>query len=287
MEYEIGRASRTGNREENQDRLAALEGEHGLLLVLADGMGGQRGGALASQTLIDAVSAELAYYALPVSEPQRFLSQLLNKAHEAVRRAGALHEPPLTPGTTAVVCLIQDDTAWWAHAGDSRLYLFRDGVALYRTRDHSYVEQLYQAGKLSLSRRQEHPMRNYVTQCIGLQANPPQVTVSAGVRLCPDDILLLCSDGLWEPLDDATLGTLLPRGPLNRSLDALTERAEQTRYPRSDNISALALRVRALTPAADETGPATDARPDLEDRLSHAIEQIERTIREYEDEMKP
>lgn len=285
MDYEIGRASRTGNREENQDRLAALESEHGVVLVLADGMGGQRGGALASQALVDAISAEVAHYSLPVAEPTRFLRQLLHKAHDAVRLAGERQDPPLTPGTTAVVCLIQEDTAWWAHVGDSRLYLFREGLALYRTRDHSYVEQLYQAGKLSLSRRRDHPMRNYVTQCIGLQPAPPQISLGQGVRLQPGDILLLCSDGLWEPLDDATLGSLLPQGPLNRSLNALSERAEQSSYPRSDNISALALRVRALTPEAD-AGGAAPQEGGTADRLSSAIEEIERTIREYEHEMK-
>lgn len=285
MDYEIGRVSRTGNREDNQDRLAALETEHGVLLALADGMGGQHGGALAAQTLIDTVSAELAHYALPVPQPQQFLTQLLTRAHQAVHAAGRAAQPPLDPGTTAVLCLIQNGTATWAHVGDSRLYLFRKDVALYRTRDHSYVEELYRAGKLTLARRQGHPMRNYVTQCVGLQRSIPKFSLSREVALEPGDVLLLCSDGLWEPLDDAQLGTLLAEGDLDQSLNRLGERAEEASWPRSDNISALAIRIRRLAEPADLEA-AEAAERSGQDRLSDAIEEIERTLRQYEHEMK-
>lgn len=286
MEYEIGRASRTGNREENQDRLAALEVDGGVLLVLADGMGGLHGGALAAQTVIDTVSTELAHYSLPVPDPRQLLGNLLRKAHETMRAASQRQEPPLNAGTTAVLCLVQAGRASWAHIGDSRLYLFRDGVALYRTRDHSFVEQLYQAGKLSLDRRQGHPLRNYVTRCLGLQPGLPELSFSREVPLQPGDTLLLCSDGLWEPLDDAQLGTVLHRNGLNDALNTLSERAEQASWPRSDNISALALRVRqaqhrAAVPTATEERAASET-----DRLSQAIKEIERTLRQYEHEMK-
>lgn len=286
MDYEIGRLSRTGNREHNQDRLAALETEHGLLLVLADGMGGQHGGALAAQTLVDTVSAELAFYALPLPRPQQFLTSVLHKAHAAVREAGHRAHPPVDPGTTAVLCLIQNGTASWAHVGDSRLYLFRDGLALYRTRDHSYVEQLYRAGKLSLTSRQGHPLRNYVTRCIGLKAHPPEVALNTGVALAPGDVVLLCSDGLWEPLDDVQLATGLAGGDLNQALNRLGERAEQARWPQSDNISALAVRIDRLKRHDVAAEPVSGSRPRHEDRLTSAIEEIERTLRQYEHEMK-
>lgn len=285
MEYEIGRVSRTGNREDNQDRLAALETEHAVLLALADGMGGQHGGALAAQTLIDTVSAELTYYSFPVPQPQQFLTRLLHRAHEAVRAAGQAADPPVDPGTTAVLCLIQNGAATWAHVGDSRLYLFRKDVALYRTRDHSYVEDLYRAGKLSLARRQGHPMRNYVTQCIGLQRSFPKLGLSREIPLEAGDVLLLCSDGLWEPLDDVQLGARLAEDDLEQALNRLGERAEEASWPRSDNISALALRVRCLAePVAPE--PHEPAARRSEDRLASAIEEIERTLRQYEHEMK-
>ncbi len=225
MQFEIGRTSRLGNRQVNQDRLTAIESDDGVVLVLGDGLGGKPGGDLASQTLIDTITEQLTLHPLPAENPEKFLRELLRRAHHAILMAGAEQRPPIAPGTTAVIALVQNGTAWWAHVGDSRLYLFRNGVPLYRTQDHSYVEELYQAGRITLQKTHDHPMRNYVTKCIGLFNKEPEIEVSPSVPLRVGDILLLCSDGFWEPLDELQLGTLIQQGPLNEALDNLAERA--------------------------------------------------------------
>lgn len=289
MHYEFGRASRIGNRDSNQDRMAALEGDGGTVLVLADGMGGQSGGALAAQTVVDFVSNEFSRLRFPVPYPQNCLTRMLHKAHQAVLAAGMQQDPPVLPGTTAVVCLVQERKAWWAHVGDSRLYLFRNGLPLYRTRDHSYVEQLYQAGRISLDMRQGHPMRNYVTQCLGLRTDQPQITLSNETTLEAGDVLLLCSDGLWEPLDDAHMGAVLAEGRLGRAIDTLAERAEEAAYPHSDNISALAMRIVSLNAKPGEkraeAANKRAAAPASDDPLANAIEEIERAVEQYKHEM--
>ncbi len=284
MQYEIGRASRIGNRENNQDRFAAFEAEGGVLLALADGMGGKLGGELAAQTLIDVAAAAVAQQSFPIAYPQNFLSKIVDEAHAAVLSAGQRHVPPIEPGTTAVLCLVQQRSVWWAHVGDSRLYLFRNGVPLYRTRDHSYVEHLYQEGQISLDKRQGHPMRNYVTQCLGLRPEPPEVSLSNQTPLQVGDVLLLCSDGLWEPLGDAQMGAVLMEEALDEALNNMAQQAEELAYPNSDNISALALRVVSLE-AKRAAPPAAKSTDDEDDRLSAAIEEIERALSKYRDEM--
>ncbi len=286
MQFEIGRTSRLGNRDVNQDRLAIIESPHGAILVLGDGLGGKPGGDLAAQTLVDSITQELALNPLPAEKPGKFLHELIRRAHHAILMAGQEQQPPISPGSTAVICLVQDRKVWWAHVGDSRFYLFRNGLPLYRTQDHSYVEQLYQEGRISLKKTHDHPMRNYVTQCIGLFPHEPEVAVSKGVELQERDILLLCSDGFWEPLDDAQIGTVIEKGQLNGALDTLAERAEASKYPHSDNTSAVALRIISLQQPQRRRQQTQTAKRAKQDSLHDAIAEIERAIKAYENEMK-
>lgn len=291
MQIEIGRTSRLGNRPVNQDRIEIIKTAEGIVLVLGDGLGGKPGGDLAAQTLMDTVSEELALNPLPAENPEAFLKELLRRAHYKILITGHEHTPPLQPGTTAVICLIQKGMAWWAHAGDSRLYLFRNGLPLYRTTDHSYVEQLYQEGRISLKKLHSHPMRNYITQCLGLSYHTPQITVSKGVAIKVGDVLLLCSDGFWDPLEDAQMGPLLDQEKLNLALNNLAERAENASYPKSDNATAVALRIislQQLPPSALRRKTDMKRRPTKTggNPLDSAIDEIQRVIREYDYEMK-
>jgi serine/threonine protein phosphatase PrpC len=286
MQFEFGRTSRLGNREINQDRLAVIESPDGAVLVLGDGMGGKPGGDLAAQTLIDSIREELALNPLPTEQPEKFLRELIRRAHHAILMIGQEQHPPVSPGSTAVICLVQDRKVWWAHVGDSRFYLFRNGLSLYRTQDHSYVEQLYQEGHISLKKTRDHPMRNYVTQCIGLFAHEPEIAVSKGIELQESDILLLCSDGFWEPLDDAQIGTMIEKGQLHNTLNALAERAEAAKYPHSDNSSAVALRVVSLQQPQCHNQQAQAPKHARQNNLHEAIAEIQRAIKIYEKEMK-
>ncbi len=294
IDYTIARASRLGNRDINQDRLSVLERDGYVLLVLGDGLGGKAHGEIAAEELVKIAGERFEHAALPMHNPAQFLHVTLKLAHGAVLKKGPELDPPTTPATTAVLCLIQNGEAWWAHAGDSRLYLFRNGLSLYRTEDHSYVEALYQQGQISLDKQKGHPMRSYLTQCIGQTRDEPELTVNQGVRLQQDDVILLCSDGLWEPLDDAQLGAVLSEGQgslLQGALDTLAERAEKNAYPHSDNVSAIALRVdrihdldREATPRQDEQ--PSRATPPPEDSLDRAIDEIENALHTWGKEMK-
>lgn len=291
MEYEIGQANRLGNRSSNQDRFAAFESNGTVLLALADGMGGRAGGELAAEAFV-AVAKERFYAQRGrVAEPERFFKEVILRTHHHIHRLAERDQRP-APGTTGVLCLIQNSQASWAHIGDSRFYLFRDGLPLYRTQDHSLVECLYQSGTIEFSEKSRHPRRNQITQCIGYLPQEPEMALSKPIALVPGDVLLLCSDGLWGGLDDAQLGAMLQeQSDLDTVVNRMAEAAEKNCYPQSDNISVLALRAIACDDELDGLDLRIDLekalRPDVRaERLEEAIERIEEVIRKYQNEMK-
>jgi len=285
MQYEIGRVSLLGNRKNNQDRLGVAESHGGVVLILGDGLGGKPGGELAAETLVKSVQHELRHEIMPVEEPEKLLKKLIIKAHYAVRAMGKKQNPPIEPGSTAVLCLIQSKKAWWAHVGDSRFYLFREGLPIYRTQDDSFVEHLYQKGEISIEKLNGHPMRNYVTQCIGLMENEPNVAVSKGIDLQVGDALLLCSDGFWEPLDDAQIGSNLVEKNIKDAITMLATRAEQSSYPKSDNTTAVAMKVISLQDTNKSTTSNKTNAKKPESTLDGAIQEIQDAFNYYKDEM--
>jgi PPM family protein phosphatase len=241
MSYEQALASRIGNRERNEDRCAIEQAQGAVLLVLADGMGGHPAGALAAQVAVDSLVQAFREVRKPIEDPHGQVTAGIATAHRAVVAAGQRQHPPVTPYTTVVTALVQWGQAWWAHLGDSRLYLLRRGRILVRTRDHSHVEALVAAGVISEGEALRHPQRNLITRSLGGDA--PCAAPSHGqARIQEGDVLLLCSDGLWGPLSGETLAAALADGALQPALDALCARAERAGAPHSDNVSAVALR---------------------------------------------
>ena len=286
MRYQLALATRLGDRPSNQDRCAALERDGAVLLVLADGMGGHARGELAAQTLVDSLRDSFNAANLPVNAPRAFLRQALERAHVAVVENGHAQHPPVQPRTTAVACLVQGDRAHWAHVGDSRLYLVRAGTVGFRTQDHTYVQELQRHGMLSTEQLRRHPLRNYVTRCIGGGLEAPVITEGPETVLEPADVVLLCSDGLWSAVPESDLRAVGEAESLETTLDALAEAAQKATYPQSDNISVVALRWHDARPTAaseTESRPASAASPG--DSLTCAIAEIRQALREYGGEM--
>ncbi|MDH5784109.1 MAG: protein phosphatase 2C domain-containing protein [Chromatiales bacterium] len=290
MIYELGQANRLGNRNTNQDRFAAIETDEGVLLVLGDGMGGQARGEVAAQILVDTAKRLYMDAERPIRNPKPFLDKVLRTAHQAIIDYGEQQIPPITPGTTGVVCLVQDSKVTWAHVGDSRLYIYQNALPLYRTTDHSLVEMLYQKGEISRREQDSHPQRNQITQCLGGGlVEEPEPTISHTVNMRVEDIILICTDGLWGPMDDSVMGRFLCRqGNLDDIINSMAQEAEQLSYPNSDNISVLALRLLATTgqnKATAETTGESKVSP-ADDPLQSAIAEIEAVIKKYENEIE-
>ena len=241
MKYQIAYESLRGARASNQDRVAHAERNNAVLMVLADGLGGHRGGETAAELLTQTVVRAFRTIRQPViQQPSAFLALSILQAHNAIYEY-AKATPELTPRTTCVLCLVQNGFAYWAHVGDSRLYHVRGGRLRVRTHDHTTTEALRQEGLLSDEEMRDHPQKSRLLKCVG---GPSRPTISLGeeTRLEYGDLLLLCSDGLWEALPPEQLIAFLQRPSVEEAVDDMLAAAEKKMGADSDNLSAVCLR---------------------------------------------
>ena len=127
LQIEHADLSLLGHREENQDRVAIADGDGSVLLAVVDGMGGHADGARAAETAIRTLVTEFWDASRPLFDPDGFLHLMIGRAHEAVVELGQGLPPEIRPRATCAVCLVQGSSAYWAHVGDSRVYLLRGG----------------------------------------------------------------------------------------------------------------------------------------------------------------
>ena len=243
MRVEYADISLLGGREENQDRVSCAVAQHSALLVVVDGMGGHADGARAAQVTQQVIVEAFWHTPQPLFDPLGFLHLTLGRAHEEVVRLGAQLPIEQRPRATCAVCLIQHHASWWAHVGDSRLYHVRRGALVTRSRDHSHVELLLREGLISPEQARSHPMRNFVECCLGGDPILPDMSLARRRPIEPDDILLVCTDGLWGALKDQEIAEQFNNGgTLRENLSTLGERAVKRSGNASDNTSAAALR---------------------------------------------
>ncbi len=244
MQVDYAELSLIGHRQENQDRVSIIADPDSLLIAVADGMGGHSEGERAAEASLAALRASFQESARPIFDPQGFLTLALGRAHGAVVALGADQTLDHRPRATCAVCLVQDDGTYWAHIGDSRIYLLRAGRVVARTRDHSHVELLLQEGLITEAETKDHPMRNFVEYCLGGEATLPDMSITAKQHLQSGDVLLACTDGLWSGVADQDMGNLTKdtRRPLEQALQELVEGAVKSNAPYSDNTTAAALR---------------------------------------------
>ncbi len=245
MRVDYAEISLRGGREDNQDRVGAVVSPQATLMVVLDGMGGHAQGDVAAELGGKVLLERFGQQQQPLLDPLGFLHLALGRAHEEVVGLGAGLPIERRPRTTCVVCLVQEGTAWWAHMGDSRLYLLRKGVVQHRTRDHSHVELLLQEGFITADQMQNHPLRNFVEVCLGGDPLLPEMHVARCLRVQPGDLILACTDGFWANLSDIDLANrLFSDQPLADSLRGLAELAVRRGGPGSDNTTASVLRIK-------------------------------------------
>jgi serine/threonine protein phosphatase PrpC len=245
LRFETAEVSLLGDREENQDRSAMQRDGGCMFLVVADGMGGHSGGALAAEVAISSLCKSFANFR-PDEDWSEFLRGALEAAHDAVVAVGNEEGLNSRPRATCAICIAGEGRAMWAHVGDSRVYFARDRAVVARTRDHTPIESMLQDGLISEEEIAGHPMRHYVEYCLGGIAERPLFTISGPVELATGDLLLLCSDGLWSSISDADLGAGPdPDAELEDWLVRIASRSVRLATPHSDNTTALALRVLA------------------------------------------
>jgi len=237
MRFAVYQVSRKGGREKNEDRMGYCYTRDSGLFALADGMGGHPEGEVASQMALQTLAAMFQREAKPVlADPLRFLHEAIIAGHHQLLRYATERALMDTPRTTVVACVLQGKSAYWAHCGDSRLYLVRGDKLIARTRDHSYSE-------LQDTLSQVVPMgdrfnRNVLFTCLGSPGKP--VIDTAGPLLMQrGDRVLLCSDGLWGTLSDAEITEQLAAAPISDAVPELVERALRAGGAKCDNVTVI------------------------------------------------
>jgi len=294
MRFSVYQVSRKGGREKNEDRMGYCYTRDAGLFALADGMGGHPEGEVASQMALQALSARFQREARPkLADPLRFLHGAIIAGHHDLLRYATGRALMDTPRTTVVACVLQGNTAYWAHCGDSRLYLVRGDKLVARTRDHSYSE--LQETLSQVAPMADRVNRNVLFTCLG-SPGKPVVDTAGPLVVHPGDRVMLCSDGLWGTVDDQTITDLLAHHPIADAVPELVERALRAGGPGSDNVTVLAVQWEAAAEADTAGGVSTTSLGDevfastiqaslgagsAGDDLDEA--EIERSIREIND----
>jgi len=241
-------------RNNNEDSFGYWEPEDdrqflrkGRLAVVADGMGGYEGGQEASRLAVETLVA--AYRDFRGDDPQAALVEGLQAAHEQIRQYSFAHPELQGMGTTCTAAAIvrgahdgaQYDALYYVHVGDTRLYLIRDRRITRVTRDHSYVGRLVEAGMISPEEAEHHPQRNILTAALG--TNPDLIMDSPGrpEPLRPEDVLLICSDGLWGQVRDPEILNAVDNKSAEKACRELIQLARERGGP--DNITVEILRL--------------------------------------------
>ena len=304
MKFTIYQESRPGKRSNNEDRLAHCYSRDALLMVIADGMGGHYYGEIAAQiavqTLIESFQNEATSQ---IGDPFLFLQRAMTNAHRAIIDFTDAHKLKDSPRTTCVACIIQDNIAYWAHSGDSRLYLMRGGKVLVRTRDHSRVQLLMDQGVINEAQAAVHPERNKIYSCLG-GPTPPEIEFARKTPLEAGDVLALCTDGLWGVIPGEMLAVALKSENLMQAVPMLMGQADIRGGPSADNLSIVVVRWEdsyvehgasdssvvstqamsrdTVTTKLDAFGRNPHYKTELtEDEIESAIEEIRATIQKY------
>ncbi|TVR29555.1 MAG: Stp1/IreP family PP2C-type Ser/Thr phosphatase [Nitriliruptor sp.] len=222
-------------REGNEDAYLVADS----VVAVADGMGGHLAGEVASSTALEPLR-ELDGRIFPdAGEALAALRDAVVAANETVVQMAADEPSYRGMGTTLTAALLEGRRLHVAHVGDSRAYLFRDGTFSQLTDDHTFVQHLIDEGQITREEAAKHPQRSMITRAIGVSE---EIDVDAmTLELQPDDVVLLCSDGLTGPVSDQAIAEVLGSDDdLDTSLDRLIEMANEAGGP--DNITAVILR---------------------------------------------
>lgn len=237
MTLQIAQASHIGTRLRNEDRVGHWSTGAAVLMAVADGMGGHPHGDRAAHSVLQTLSELFLRQATPeLPLPGGFLDRAFREAHGRLHAEAEEWQLEENHRTTLVACLVQKGLLWWAHSGDSRLYLARGGELVLRTRDHSFVE-LNEALHRDGSPDEKVPA-NILFSCLG-SISRPLIDRGGPWSLAPGDRMLLCSDGLWGPLSDLAVLRGMQEGDMAQALPALVQQALTAAGSHSDNVTAL------------------------------------------------
>ena len=218
------------------------------LFAVADGMGGAQAGEVASKIAVESIEPQ-ARAGVSAEAHLRAIAESANERIHSLAQHDSSHSGM---GTTLTAALVEGDEVSFAHVGDSRAYVYRDGELRLLTSDHSLVEELRRQGRLTDEQAEDHPQRSIITRALGPEAEVEVDTLTFSAR--PGDVFVLCSDGLTTMLKDERIAEVIETAS---SLDEAAKRLvdEANEAGGRDNITVVVFRLEE----ADEVPADEDA----------------------------
>lgn len=261
-------------RSENQDFAAFTTSREersshpgGRLLIVADGMGGHRGGATASRLATEVVKQQ--YLGSETGDPAAALREALTRANARIHAEAQSNADLRGMGTTTSALVLRNDQAWFAHVGDSRIYRVRAGQIEQLTEDHSLVASMVREGLLTTKEAENHPRRNVLQRSMGV-AEEVEIDVRGPFGIQADDVFILCSDGLHGVVREEEIREIAAL-PLDEAADRYVKLALERGAP--DNVTVLVARIIV----AEDIGEDTVVDSPYDETVRDEVDQTQRT----------
>jgi len=229
----------------------------GRLLIVADGMGGHRGGATASRLAGEVVKSQ--YLGSDGDDVGVSLRDALARANARIHTEAAANPDLRGMGTTTSALVVRESNAWFAHVGDSRIYMVREGAIKQLTDDHSLVATMVREGLLTKSEAETHPRRNVLQRSMGVTEDV-EIDIRGPFPVQPDDIFILCSDGLHGVVKEDEMNEVVTGRAIREAADEFIRLAIERGAP--DNVTVIVARVIRAEDAGDETMLDVETRRD-------------------------
>ena len=211
--------------------------EKGSLAIVCDGMGGHKSGEVASRIAVEKVQK---YYYSSKNNTRQAIKEALSYAHRQIKKVSLRNPAHSRMGTTCTAVIVIDRSIYIGHAGDSRAYLISSHAIKQLTNDHTYVEHLYKKGLITEQEKLRHPDRNIITMVLGTQSEFVPEVYSYENVFGSEEILMLCSDGLYEYINDTELRNILTENEISSAAELLIDTAKKRGG--HDNISVVIVR---------------------------------------------
>jgi PPM family protein phosphatase len=228
-----------GDRKEQQDRVAILTSptaKNCVLGILADGLGGMKGGSLAAENVILTSKERFASFDPSTETAKKFLNSLVSELHTVIKLTAMTSGDQ--PHSTFAAVLVTPTGLTMCHVGDSRIYHFNGDKLMHRTQDHTYAQSLVDRGIMSAEKAALHPSAHRLTNTLGGQKDPtPTIVELPSPRA--GDCYMLCSDGLWAYFSSGELAGVLSRLTARESAEVLIAQSRERANQNGDNCSAV------------------------------------------------
>ena len=239
-ELEFASATHVGkSRSENQDRCSWFETSQAgsYIIIVADGMGGHFGGGIAAEIAVESVRST---FGRSFTDPKKTLKSSFDLAHKGLTDRAGKDSMLKNMGCTLSVALYYDNLVYTAHIGDSRIYRIGHGHIDQLSEDHSLVQEMVKQGAIKLENARAHPKANILLRA--LTTNPDcELDVYQPVTVKSNDVFLVCSDGLWNMIEDNEIRDIVTNNSAVDAVQYLIQRANE--FGGKDNIAASIMRI--------------------------------------------